>query len=67
MFICSECNRECEVEHVDFGIGAYEYWGATGYDSHEVEVSVCCEADFTDFDAPEDPTLDHIPASQVIG
>lgn len=30
---------------VDYGIGAYEYWGATGYDSRTALVSHCCEAE----------------------
>lgn len=42
---CSECGLECNVIEVDFGIGAYEYWGATGVDVNICEVSDCCEAD----------------------
>lgn len=42
---CSECGLECTVIEVDFGIGAYEYWGATGVDVQIAEVSDCCEAD----------------------
>jgi hypothetical protein len=41
---CTECGEPCEVIVVDFGIGAYEYWGATGYDSRPEAVSNCCEA-----------------------
>jgi hypothetical protein len=49
---CKECGEPCTVIGVDFGIGAYEYWGATGYDSRVELVSNCCEVDF-DGEAPE--------------
>jgi hypothetical protein len=42
---CKECGEECSVVRVDFGIGAYEYWGATGTDINPQDVSNCCEAD----------------------
>lgn len=42
---CSECGKECTVIEVDFGIGAYEYWGASCVDVNICEVSDCCEAD----------------------
>jgi hypothetical protein len=45
---CSECQEECNVVVVDEGIGAYEYWGATGVDIKLVAVSTCCEADALD-------------------
>lgn len=48
MAYCTECGQECTVIEVDFGIGAYEYWGATGYDSQICDVSDCCEADTQD-------------------
>ena len=51
---CSYCNQECEVEVVDEGIGAYEYWGATGVDVRLVEVSSCCGEDVTDEPPEED-------------
>ena len=40
---CSECGKACKEVKRDFGIGAYEYWGATG--SHHVWhwVSECCD------------------------
>lgn len=64
--ICPGCNvLNPEMEWVDFGIGAYEYWGATGCDVQEVWVTKCCEEEPVEF-RPE-PDLDHIPASQVIG
>lgn len=43
---CNACGKECTVIEVDFGIGAYEYWGATGVDVQICEVSDCCEADY---------------------
>ena len=49
--ICKACNRECRVVTVDFGIGAYEYWGAPGVDIQLADVSECCEADYY---SPED-------------
>lgn len=42
---CSDCGKECTVIEVDFGIGAYEYWGAPGVDIQIADVSDCCEAD----------------------
>jgi hypothetical protein len=39
---CSFCKQECDVDEIDEGIGAYEYWGATGVDVKMVEVSSCC-------------------------
>jgi hypothetical protein len=45
---CCSCKEECQVIEVDFGIGAYEYWGAKGVDIQIEEVSSCCEEDWTD-------------------
>jgi hypothetical protein len=45
---CTECGQECNVIIIDFGIGAYEYWGATGIDSQIDAVSDCCEAPAVD-------------------
>lgn len=39
---CGAIDPECNWE--DFGIGAYEYWGFTGFDSHLEFVTRCCEA-----------------------
>lgn len=50
---CDACGRECRRITVDFGIGAYEYWGAPGFDVQLAEVSDCCEADCVD-DGPDD-------------
>lgn len=67
---CVACGEPARVVDVDFGIGAYEYWGATGFHTDIHRVTECCEADWQDFPPPGDedvPDLDHIPASQVIG
>jgi hypothetical protein len=41
---CPGCGEECTGTWVDFGIGGYEYWGATGVDVQMAYVSTCCEA-----------------------
>jgi hypothetical protein len=48
--VCPECNEPCQVTTVDNGIGAYEYWGASGYDSHPYPASNCCEAQIDEAD-----------------
>jgi len=45
---CSYCDEPCEVVVVDFGIGPFEFWGATGWDSLPTAVSNCCEAKVVD-------------------
>jgi hypothetical protein len=55
MPICSACHRECQEITVDFGIGAYEYWGAPGWDSRPADVSNCCEAPCVTEDEDEPP------------
>lgn len=42
---CGECKQECEGEWLDFGIGSYEFWGATGVDIQMGYVSKCCGGD----------------------
>jgi len=42
---CGECLRVCKKQSLDYGIGAYEFWGAAGYDHRFAIVSVCCEAE----------------------
>jgi len=42
---CKGCGEPCNIVEVDFGIGAYEYWGAPGVDKQIAEVSDCCETD----------------------
>lgn len=46
MTTCKGCGEECSIVSIDVGIGAFEYWDATGYDSRVVLVSNCCETDF---------------------
>jgi len=41
---CTSCEEPCDVVVVDFGIGPYEFWGATGWDRKLDAVSNCCEA-----------------------
>lgn len=44
--ICPACGvADPDIVQVEMGIGYYEYWGAPGYDSHEVPLTRCCEAD----------------------
>ena len=50
---CPACGKETRGEWVDFGIGAYEYWGAPGVDVRMDYVSSCCEASL-----PEPPSPD---------
>ena len=45
---CTACGQPCTVVTIDNGIGPYEYWGATGFDSQLYDVSNCCEADYND-------------------
>lgn len=47
-YICEACGQPCQPIVVDFGIGAYEYWGARGNHRDEHEVSNCCEAELLD-------------------
>lgn len=42
--LCESCGQPADCEEVDFGIGAYEYWGAPGVDVNIQLVSTCCEA-----------------------
>lgn len=65
---CTACELECEVEDVDFGVGAYEYWGAPGFHTDVHTVSKCCEAELSEVPpslTEPDPNL--IPADLVAG
>lgn len=43
---CSSCFQiDPNIISVDYGIGAYEYWGFTGINKNIKEVSECCEAE----------------------
>jgi len=44
-YVCSECRQPCRDVERDFGIGAYEYWGARGVDTNLQLVSECCDGD----------------------
>lgn len=44
--ICPECGEPCGVTQEDFGIGAYEFWGAPGVDTRLELCSDCCTAPF---------------------
>lgn len=62
--ICTGCGiADPDCAWIDLGIGAYEYWGAPGYDSHEVWLTRCCEAEPTPLFTEPDPDL--IPAGDV--
>lgn len=50
---CDACGEECSTQVVDMGIGAFEYWGAPGFDRQLVRLSSCCEASFTSTDRDE--------------
>jgi len=43
--ICSECKKPCKEARRNFGIGAYEFWGATGSQDNWRCVSHCCDGD----------------------
>lgn len=42
--LCSACGQPADAREVDFGIGAYEFWGACGVHKDWQTVSECCEA-----------------------
>jgi len=42
---CPECGETTHIVTVDYGIGAYEYWGAAGVHHNYQNVTACCEAD----------------------
>lgn len=42
---CAECRQPCRDVKRDFGIGAYEYWGARAVDTNIQTVSHCCDGD----------------------
>ena len=45
--VCPGCQEECSIVTADNGIGAYEYWGAPGFDSQPFPASNCCEVDMS--------------------
>ena len=56
---CSECKQSANFGLEDFGIGAYEYWGARGTHHDYQWVSECCcaspkgEVDTPEYDGPD--------------
>jgi hypothetical protein len=54
---CKACENPCHEIRIDVGAGAYEFWGATGVDVREVDVSNCCEADIVYGDDDELETV----------
>lgn len=55
---CKHCQEEVEVHLQDFGLGRYEYWGATVVDHEWVTVCHQCGEEMEDFD--EIPSRDDI-------
>lgn len=54
MIRCHACGiADPEIESVDFGIGPYEFHGATGIHEAWGEVTKCCEAGFSDMETDE--------------
>lgn len=47
---CNECKKEVHFHTEDWGIGAYEYWGARG--THHEYVQVCDECGNDDISNP---------------
>ena len=46
--LCSSCGEVATGRSADFGIGAYEYWGAKCVDRNVQWVSTCCDATLLD-------------------
>jgi hypothetical protein len=42
--VCTACLHNCQAQLCDDGVGPYEYWGQTGFDSRPYAGSDCCEA-----------------------
>lgn len=42
--LCAACGQPAELIEVDFGIGPYEFWGATGVHVDIQTVTECCES-----------------------
>lgn len=56
-FLCSHCGRVDEGRFADFGIGAYEYWGAPGFDRDIRWVSTCCDAPLVENTPAKHPAI----------
>jgi hypothetical protein len=46
--LCEACGQPAELTTVDYGIGAYEFWGIPGVHRDVHTVTVCCEAGTVD-------------------
>lgn len=44
-YYCGDCGKECDWQTLDYGIGAYEFWGSRGVHVNMQTVSTCCEGD----------------------
>lgn len=54
MIRCHSCGTaDPETISIDEGIGPYEFHGATGWHHNWVEVTECCEAEFSDMETDE--------------
>ena len=60
--LCASCHLPANGSFHDFGIGAYEYWGAKGVDTNVQYVSNCCEAGFVK-NPPGYPEADNVSPS----
>lgn len=56
--ICPECGEETRVVLMDFGFGAYEYWGARGVHVDKRWVMECCQTESPDDLIPDEPDRD---------
>ncbi len=43
--VCAECDQKAQYRLMYFGIGSYEFWGATGNHVEWAWASECCEAE----------------------
>lgn len=64
-YYCSECRKSCEDVERDFGVGAYEFWGATGVDSHVMRVSACCDGDLLTAEELEELIAEETPEEDL--
>lgn len=64
--ICPGCGAaDPDIVTVDFGIGAYEFWGARGFHSDEHLVTKCCECEPTEF-WPDPEESDHLIPEELV-
>ena len=45
---CPQCDKRVSANFEDFGIGAYEYWGAKGVDTDIRAICPECESELDD-------------------